>query len=365
MALSRIVCRYLPFLLAVFFFYFAFLSLAAAPPFSFSFEGFHEINGTWDSEISLSGDAHSVGSFIEMAAARVVYAKPIKFLGKSPGFSTNFTFSFPPAYAYGGRNLAFFVTPSRVPDGPVDGGNGDALLLAALTVTFQMLPLNPKSQYCVRIAVASETYTESTHLSEANLVLDDVGEKLQSWIDYYGDSKKVHVRVAKSGALRPANSSISYPIDLSDSLQRDAMSVGIVNNINSSAVSRGSILPTCLYSWSFTSRHGAPYMMHSEPLNPQSVRVWPKDGDGTPIQLRRTASSPWRLLMALVFTCAFGALVVLILILMRSASSAIVDKRQVAPVEDVVHSVEFGYEKMVVLEDAKGVKGGEDVVHSK
>lgn len=285
-----------------------------------------------------------------------MYGKPIKFQGQKPAFSTNFTFSFPSP----SHNLAFFVTPypfpSHVPDGPMDGENGGALfLLSALAITFQMVPFESKSQYHVQIVVASQAYTESTNFSYVNLVLDDIGEKLQSWIDYDGDSKRVQVWVAKSGELRPLNSSVSScPIDLSDMLLRDAMYVGIDNNINSS--SGGFALPTCLYSWSFTSKIGAPYMMHSEPLNPQSVLVRSKDenGNGTFIQLRRTISK-WRLVTAVVFSFAFGALVMLTLMLIRSA---IVDKRQVAPLEDVVRSVEFGYEKVLVLQDAKGVKGG-------
>lgn len=294
-----------------------------------------------------------------MTGARILYGKPIKFQGQKPAFSTNFTFSFPSP----SHDLVFFVTPypspssSHVPDGPRDGRNGDALfLLTALTITFQMVPLESKSQYHVQIVVASQAYTESTNFSYVNLVLDDVGEKLQSWIDYDGDFKRVQVWVAKSGELRPLNSSVSScPIDLSDMLQRDVMFVGIDNNINSS--SGGFALPTCLYSWSFTSINGAPYMMHSEPLNPQSVLVRSKDGNGngngTFIQLRRT-SGKWRLVTAVVLSFAFGALVMLTLMLIRAA---IVDKQQVAPLEDV-HSIEFGYEKVLVLEDAKGVKGG-------
>ncbi|KAH7672944.1 Non-specific serine/threonine protein kinase protein [Dioscorea alata] len=307
MAASLIICRYFSFLLAIFSFFFVSECYPRVPSFSFSFSigRFHESNFSTNSEISLSGNTHvtSDGSSIQMTGARIMYSKPIKFQGQKPAFSTNFTFSFPSP----SHNLVFFVTPytfpspSHVPDGSRDGGNGDALfLLTALTITFQMVPLESKSQYHVQIVVASQAYTESTNFSYVNLVLDDVGEKLQSWIDYDGDFKRVRVWVAKSGELRPLNSSVSScPIDLSEMLQRDIMYVGIDNNINSS--SGGFALPTCLYSWSFTSINGAPYMMHSEPLNPQSMLVRSKDGNGngTFIQLRGTSGS------ALGGCCAF------------------------------------------------------------
>jgi len=58
-----------------------------------------------------------------------------------------------------------------------------------------------------------------------------------------------------------------------------------------------------VYSWSFVVKHGAPYLMHSEPLDPQSITL--RSHQDPPIHERR--SSHWRIFKALLFATADGA----------------------------------------------------------
>lgn len=173
------------------------------------------------------------------------------------------------------------------------------------------------------------------------------GEKLHSWIDYDGVSKRVQVRLSKSRASRPSSSFISYPADLSSVLWREEeMSVGLSswNRRNSTKVS------SVLYDWSFAVKQGAPNTMHSEPLDPYSFSV--KSREGTPVRVRRS-NNPWRIVVALVIGAAFGALVASFVFYLRSKT---VLGHPVAPVEYPEQNVEIGHEKVVAGVDMVGDK---------
>ena len=96
-----------------------------------------------------------------------------------------------------------------------------------------------------------------------------------------------------------------------------------------------------VYSWSFVVKHGAPYLMHSEPLNPQSISL--RSHQDPPIHDRR--SSHWRILMALSFGAVCGALAALIVFFLQSKVSK---RHLVAPVEYPVLPMESGYEKIAL-----------------
>ncbi|KAJ6814585.1 L-type lectin-domain containing receptor kinase VIII.1-like [Iris pallida] len=299
-----------------------FLDAATTPPLSFTFERF-EKNRTFHPEIALYGDAEISNSTVVSSSGRVAYDKPIRFSGATPGFSTYFSFSI------NGGTLAFLLAPMSVsPSGP-----------AVLKVVFGTHVV--QLQVCVGRRVSIRT----SNLPALGLVMAS-GEELHSWIDYDGVSKRVQVRLSKSRASRPSNSLISYPADLSSVLWREEMSVGLSswNRRNSAMI--GSVL----YDWSFAVKQGAPYTMHSEPLDPYSFSV--KSREDAPVRARRS-NSPWKIGVALVIGAAFGALVASFVFYLRSKT---VLGHPVAPVEYPEQNVEIGHEKVVAGGDMVGDK---------
>lgn len=301
---------------------------AANPPFSsFSFDRFHSL----DPEIALYGDAEIRDSMVRMtrpaisSRGRIVYRKPIRFLGTKPGFSAYFAFSISPAKG-DGLGLAFSLVPKSMDDSRL------VFPPSILSVKY----VTSRGANLIEIDLGGEVSIRSHDLSSINLVLNS-GEKLNSWVDYNGESKRVEVRLSKSRDARPANSSISCPIDLSGVLWREAVFVGI------SSSSGNSTQTSSVYSWKLARRHGAPYSMHSEPLDPHSFID--KTREGPPIHLRR--AYPWRILMALVFGTACGLLMVFAVLYIR----AMFDRRPVVPVDYSEHPMESRDEKIVLVGD--------------
>ncbi|KAJ6847535.1 L-type lectin-domain containing receptor kinase VIII.1-like [Iris pallida] len=240
MALWFFSFRYLFFFFLLVSFLFStprFLDAATTRPLSFTFERF-EKNRTFHPEIALYGDAEISNSTVVSSNGRVAYDKPIRFSGATPGFSTYFSFSINEG------TLAFLLAPMSP--------SRRAVLKVAVFGTHVV-----QLQVCVDRRVSIRT----SNLPALGLVVAS-GEELHSWIDYDGVSKRVQVRLSKSRASRPSNSLISYPADLSSALWREDMSVGLSSwNWNSAKI--GSVL----YDWSFAVKQGAPYSMHSEPLD--------------------------------------------------------------------------------------------------
>ncbi|URE11012.1 L-type lectin-domain containing receptor kinase [Musa troglodytarum] len=290
-------------------------ALDRATDFCFSFDGF-EKNRSFQSEFELYGDAEMSGSAVRVtrpansSLGRIAYRKSIRFLGTTPGFSSYLSFSIPPG---DGQVLAFFLIPSGVPL------ESDRFGLSTSLVAVKFgRPSHEKygngSGTLVEIDVGGQALKKRSNLS-------GVEDELHSWIDYDGKSKRIEVRLSRSrDSSRPVNSSISRSVDLSNALWREAVTVGMSSwNANSTKTST-------LYSWNFTSTHGSPYLMHSEPLNPNSFPVRP--AESPPLHPRR--AYPWGVFMAMLFAAASGAMLAFFVVFMWLA---LVSRRPVAPVE--------------------------------
>uniref|UniRef100_A0A1D1YTI4 L-type lectin-domain containing receptor kinase S.4 n=1 Tax=Anthurium amnicola TaxID=1678845 RepID=A0A1D1YTI4_9ARAE len=310
--------------------------LAGEAAFSFSFPTFEKKPGS-ESEIALYGDAEVVNSTVRITSprplsrGRVVYRKPLAF-GRKPSFSTYFSFSISPAK---GDGLAFLMAPSNVRPELLDAHlfGLSAGVFAVEFDTSMDSEYNDPNENHVGVDLSTAVSVITGNVSKLNLALN-AGEKLQTWIDYDGDSKTLEVRLCKSEFSRPSEPVISYPIDLSGLIWKNAMSVGIASS------SGHSTQTTTLYAWNFSLEHAAAYLIHSEPLDPRSFLNPPEQ----PVVHLRRDYLPG-VLIGLVVGAACGAIVV---ILVLFAWTAFVDRRPIAPVEYSVHPVEHGYEKMVI-----------------
>lgn len=307
---SFVVSRYIAF---SFFFFCCVLSTESVdkkPPFSFSFDRFDKV----ESQIALFGTAEIGNSTVSLfGKGRMIYKKPLRFFGTNPGFSTNFSFSISAGFD---ESFAFLMVPNN---------------LSLISTRDEVSPrfLAVKFGTYVAIDVGGEISMKSGNLSDLGL---NGYQKLQSWIDYDGASKRVEVRVGKFKNPRPEKALLSCPVDLSNVLWRDAMYVGM----SSSSGQKSSI-----YSWGFEAKHGAPYLMHSDPLDPESVSI--KAHDELPVHVTR--SSPWRTVVALLIGAVCGALVASAVFVLRLN---VVNRHPIAPVvEYPVVFVESGHEKMV------------------
>lgn len=346
-----VVSRYFPLFVLLFAIFFTSLHceiLGTNPHFCFSFERF-EKNRSLDAAIALYGDAEIKDSAVKITRpvgssswGRVMYRKAVRFMGRNPGFSTNLSFSV--SSSGSGEGLAFFLVPSSAALEESTKGLQFGLPPSAIVVKFAILS-DPKSGNLggnhVGIEIGSEASKLSSNLSNVSLV--PAGEKLHSWIDYDGNSKRLEVRLSNLNASRPQNPLISYPLALSGALQEEEKLAGI------RASSRNSTQATSLYSWSFAVKRGAPYLMHSEPLDPQAYFVQARESP--PIHPRR--SDPWGIFLAMVFAVACGGLVTFFVMWVWFA---LVARRPVAPVEYPVQPVEVGYQKIELVVGDKGAE---------
>ncbi|XP_072996735.1 L-type lectin-domain containing receptor kinase VIII.1-like [Typha latifolia] len=314
-------------------------SLEADTPLSFSFESFGK-NRSFESEIGLFGDAGIGDSGVRVtrsvisSSGRVVYRNPIRFTGTNPGFSTYFAFS---VSSGNGGGFAFFATPSSVQMDSLDGfrlGLPPSVVAVGFFTSSDPKRGNLSGSH-IEVDVGSELSIKSSDLSRNNSVLNS-GEELHSWIDYNGTSNRLEVRLSKSRVPIPKNPLLSYPINLSNVLWREKILVGL------SSSSGNSSQNSSLYSWTFAVTHGAPYPMHSQPLDPNSFLERPRESP--PAHLRR--NYPWGILMALVFAAACGAMVAFFTLFVWFA---VVAHRSIAPVEYPMHPSEVVYEKIVIV----------------
>ncbi|RRT81902.1 hypothetical protein BHE74_00044988 [Ensete ventricosum] len=295
--------------------------------FCFSFDGLGK-NRSFDSEFALYGDAEMSGSAVRIAqpaywsSGRIAYRKAIRFFGTKPGFSSSFSFSI--SRGDGGA-LAFFLSPSGL---PLVSAERDKLgrSTGGVAVRFgrsNVEKLGELGGSFIEIDVEGETLMRSSNLSGVGQIPNSGGEKLRSWIDYDGESKRIEVRLSQARDPRPRNSSISCSIDLSNVLWREAVFVGI------SFSSGSSNHTSSIYSWSFAVKHGAPYLMHSEPLNPDSFLV--RSTESPSVHVRK--ASPWGVFMAMVFAAACGAMLSFFVMFVWAVLAS---RRPVAPVESPV-----------------------------
>ncbi|MQL95835.1 hypothetical protein Taro_028500 [Colocasia esculenta] len=322
-------------------------SVAQDASFSFSFRAF-ERPSSFEPEIALYGDAQVINSSVRITSAReqsrgrITYGKPLAF-GRKPSFSTYFSFSISPGKGEG-DGLAFLIAPSNVQPESLDGflfGVAPGVFAVEFDTSMDSQSGDPKGNH-VGIYLGTTVSCKTGNVSKLNLVLNS-GEKLQTWIEYHGDTKILEVRLSKFGSRRPSKALISYPVDLSGLIWRNAMSVSI------SSWSGNSTQTSNLYSWSFRLKHAAAYLLHSEPLYPGQFVDAPK---GPIVHLRRGYLSG--VMIGLILGAACGAIATIIILF---ACGAFMDRFPVAPVGFPVLPVQYGYEKsMVAGEKAFGTR---------
>lgn len=283
-------------------------------------------NRSIGSEFAVYGDAEVGDSAVRVtrsgseSSGRIAFRKPIRFFGTNPGFSTSFSFSFSPE---NGSGLAFFLSPAGVPLEPEEGKwLGLSTSLVAVKIVGSV----------IEIDVGGEILTRSGNLSGVAWVLRS-GERLRSWIDYDGESKRTEVRVSRDEDSRPINSSISCSMDFSNILWGEPLLAGLGSwGANSTEASS-------IYSWNFTVKYGEPYLMHSEPLNPNALPARPTEGSH-----ERRRAYPWRLLTALLFAAACGAALTFFMVLFVWV--ALASRWPVAPAEYPVLPAGVAYGKI-------------------
>ncbi|KAF5802263.1 putative non-specific serine/threonine protein kinase [Helianthus annuus] len=265
----------------LYFFTLFFKSLTATSNSSFSFNNLGQIS-TFDSVLALYGDAKAAPDSLSLqltaslnsSVGRVIYKNPIKFYEGKPeklvSFATYFSFSI-----NSGSGLAFVVFS----DGVLNGGKFNKFL----GVEFDAL-----MDDIVTLKV--------TNMSDVNLGLDS-GSRLQVWIDYESNSRRLEVRLSKLGENRPVNPVRFEHIDLPKIYPgNEGFVVGLSSyNRNSSQVCN-------VYSWSFKTRR-APDWMHSEPLDPLSLKE-----KGNEVKGHKKSDCVMRILSALILGIGLGAL---------------------------------------------------------
>lgn len=305
-------------------------SVGEESPSSFSFDQFEKGSG-FGSQIALYGDADVRDSAVSLfGKGGMMFKRPMRFFGTNPGFSTNFSFSIS---AGNGGSLAFLMVPNNK---SLISANGDEI---GASPRF----LAVKFGSDIAIDVGGEISVKSSNLSDVGLALSS-NQKLQSWIDYDGASKIIEVRVSKFNDSRPEKPLVSCPVDFSNALWREALYVGMSS-------SSGNYTQTNnIYSWNFEVKHGAPYLMHSEPLDPEYVSVRAHE---EPLVHARKSSS-WKIIVASLVGAVCGAFVASAVFLLRSK---VVKRYPIAPIEYPVlvgESMESGHEK-IVLDGSKVV----------
>ncbi|XP_062190757.1 uncharacterized protein LOC133893679 [Phragmites australis] len=294
------------------------LLASSAASFSFSLDFFPGAIA----QLALSGAANATSGAVNMASpsARVQYRNPIVVsslaAGAGFGFSTYFSFALspqPPA-----ASLAFFLTPS--PRSP-----------PALAVVFSASHVRVDLAGRTALQTQSQSHTPGTSPRR---------QRLHSWIDYNATTATLHVRLSTARLPNPPPVLLSYPLDLSPVLRRGPMLVGFQFQAASSSAGNCS-----LFSWAFRASHGAPYQMHSQPLNPADLLTTPP-----PERVHRAADrryNHWGAAVSLLFAAACGAMVTFfVLFLWYSVASR---RRPITPVEYPMHPSNVVYEKIVLV----------------
>jgi hypothetical protein len=169
-------------------------------------------------------------------------------------------------------------------------------------------------------------------VSSSSLVLSN---GLKSWIDYDASSKRLEVRLAKSGDARPYNPIMARAVDLAEMWRDEDVRVGIA--------SRNGMV--C--SWRFRVRK-FPNSIHTLPVDPRSYVG--KEERGERVRTERRRVRPLSVAGCLIFATLCGASVAFVVLFL----SVIFFKRHAA--ERPVYAVEFGYEKVAVVDVEKNRK---------
>ncbi|CAN1142416.1 L-type lectin-domain containing receptor kinase S.4 [Linum perenne] len=180
------------------------------------------------------------------------------------------------------------------------------------------------------------------------------GKRLHSWVDYQAGSKRLEVRLSQFGEVKPLDSLLSYPIDLSRMWSNDQEVLICLSSSNGNA-SQSSFL----YSWSFQLRQ-FPHWMHSQPLDPNGF-----DPKLKPVVVDvRRGDCGMKVIAALIMGVGFGALgafmgVNLCNMLIKWPEECSLSSSSSSSSSSSVHPVDFEYEKVkVVTVDDKVFKDG-------
>uniref|UniRef100_A0A0A9EY13 Legume lectin domain-containing protein n=1 Tax=Arundo donax TaxID=35708 RepID=A0A0A9EY13_ARUDO len=292
------------------------LASSSAASSSFSLHFFPGTGPGAIAQVALSGAANATPGAVSMASpsARVQYRNPIVL--SFPSFSTYFSFALPPPPHSPAASLAFFLTPS-----PFSSPS-----LPALAVIF--------TARHIRVDLAGRTALQTQSQSQSPRKWN---QRLHSWIDYNATSATLHVRLSTARLPNPPPALLSYPLDLSPLLRRGPMVAGFQFQASSGNCS--------LFSWAFRASHGAPYRMHSQPLNPADLLTTPP-----PERVRRAPDphyyNPWGAAVSLLFAAACGAMVTFFVLFLWYSVAA---RRPVAPVEYPMHPSDVLLEKIVLV----------------
>ncbi|GLT92645.1 hypothetical protein SLE2022_104720 [Rubroshorea leprosula] len=326
--------------------------LAADQDASFSFKSFGK-DPRFESNIALHGDAKVVPGesrvqltdSVSSSTGRVMYKKPIKFVEGTPrkfaSISTYFSFSMSHE---NGEGLAFVMFPRSSNRKVFDNSSFGLSLgkeksnISVVAVEFDTLrdsKYGDLSENHVGIDIASLVSVKVRSLSSINMVLNN-GERLHSWIDYEATSKRLEIRLSRSGDTKPVDPLLSYSLDLSKLWDDEEVFVGLSS-------SNGNSSQTCfIYSWSFKLRH-VPYWMHSDPLDPKAFTK-----NSKPLIDHKKSGCLLRVLGALIFGTVCGALAASCVLYLWTIFG---NRRLVVPEECAEHPVDFEYKNFKVVVD--------------
>ncbi|KAJ3683940.1 hypothetical protein LUZ61_013104 [Rhynchospora tenuis] len=325
-------------------------SSSSSSSLSFCFETFNNVSSSSrdDEQLLLLRGAHITNSTLtlQLPFALTLFPEPIQFLPRNPAFSTYFSFSLSlsPSSIYTATDFTFFLTLSTLRmDHFLDALDGPPPSVLSVSFIADNTQLTNRLQIRVGgIIVPLQTKTHRKDLAFCN------GDKLHSWIDYDGTLNQLDLRLGTSRAARPESPTMSYPMDLSNALWREKMVVGFTSSadLNTTRQLPINVLHKfILYQWSFTARYRAPYLMHSEPLDPSRFSARPTNQNLSAHMMRQT-SHPWAVVLALIFAAACGAMVTFFVLFVWFSVCV---HQPVAPVEYPVHPAEVIYEKIVLV----------------
>ncbi|XP_047316447.1 L-type lectin-domain containing receptor kinase IV.3-like [Impatiens glandulifera] len=307
---------------------------------TFNFNHFGQDSPHFESHLALYGHAKVVSTSIEISTGRVVYKKPINLFDGYPtrlsSFSTNFSFSISSGK---GVVLAFFMVPIGFPlDSFGDMKNKNK------TVLVEFYTFMNNSNKHVRVNINGSASNKSANLSSLNPSLNEDNKKLQTWIDYQAGSKRIEIRVGRTGEIKPIEPLLSYRIDLSQVWKEGEMLVGISSSTTNTSKTSN------VYSWSFQMRY-VPNWMHSFPVDPNSLPEKTKTPISPPPKQKECL---FRILSALLFGTACGA---------AGASFALflstILRNRPQPVAPEEMAEELEYKKLnIVAVDQQSIKDG-------
>ncbi|XP_022888571.1 L-type lectin-domain containing receptor kinase VIII.2-like [Olea europaea var. sylvestris] len=335
--------------------------VAAEPYMSFSFKNFGKDSKEFESQIALYGDAKFSNDSIQISGSqisssgRVIFKKPVKFVEGNPrnmvSFSMYFVFSMS---SENGDGLAFIIAPVNFPWNVFDGcsmglvGDKKLRFLAVEFDTFKDEKYGDVNGNHVGVDIDSPVSAKVSNVSSINLVLNSA-EKLQAWIDYEANSKRIELRLSKIGVVRPVDPLLSYPIDLSQMWENEDVLVGL------SSSSGNSSQKSNVHSWSFRSRT-VPHWMHSEPMDPESFVDKEEE-----LNVRKRSDCVVRILAALIFGTGCGALgaftVLFVWTILANRRPVVPEEYVVRPKEYALQPKEFQYKKFNVAVD-KAIEDG-------